>query len=144
MTINSSARLAGASADRPNRGGGRRIGATVALAVGAGLCQALNGWAFDHSVVEPTRHCHHQGAVPALAYVAGGAALVLTLGGLVMLVGGLLGGRRTAGGGSGRGPAVAIAVVLGAVLGLLLAVDVLALIGELRPATYDPFNCGGM
>ncbi|WP_035841000.1 hypothetical protein [Kitasatospora azatica] len=98
------------------------------------LLQVLHGWAFDRAVLEPTRHCHHQGAVPVLAFAAGFAALGLTVGALVIAVRALNRGA----GGAGR----ALLVLLLVVAALLLAYDALALLGDFAPGAHDPFHCG--
>ncbi|MFE0462047.1 hypothetical protein ACFW1A_22645 [Kitasatospora sp. NPDC058965] len=106
---------------------GRPLPTALALLVLAVLLQLLHGWAFDHWVLEPTRHCHHQGAVPALCFAASGTAFVLTVAALV---------------GAVRGRGRALAVLLLVLLALLLAYDALALLGDFAPGVHDPFHCG--
>jgi hypothetical protein len=119
---------------RPQARPTRSAPVALGLLLLAVLLQVLHGRAFDHAVLEPTRHCHHQGAVPVLAFAAGFAALALTVGALVVLVRAL--GRGA--GGVGR----ALLVLLLVAAALLLALDGLALLGDFAPGVHDPFHCG--
>ncbi|MCC9305612.1 hypothetical protein LN042_00520 [Kitasatospora sp. RB6PN24] len=116
----------------------RRTAAAGGLFLLGLLAEVLHAWSFQHSVVEPTRHCRHQGAVPVLSLGAGFLALGLLL---ATLSAGVRAVAQPVTGGADRALRVLAALLLLAA-SVLLVLAVLGLIGDFSPGEYDPFNCG--
>ncbi|GAA2252848.1 MULTISPECIES: hypothetical protein [Kitasatospora] len=110
------------------------------LCVASVAAEITDSLLYDHYVVEPTRHCHHAGAVPPLAIGLGALSTLLALVTAVWLIRLLSTAPR--GGGAPVRAVQAGLVVLLLLVTLLLVADVLSLWTELDPPELDPFNCG--